>query len=82
LDSTPASWPGQVPQSWWARNRALGEAAATTLQWERCNVRYLSIDLDDPATIAASAQEIEADFGHLDILVNKWLRVALRLQSV
>jgi NAD(P)-dependent dehydrogenase (short-subunit alcohol dehydrogenase family) len=53
-----------------ARNKALGEAAAATLKREGCDVRYLSIDLEDPATIAAAAREIEKDFGHLDILVN------------
>ena len=53
-----------------ARNKALGEEAAATLKREGYDVRYLSIDLDDPATIAAAAREVEADFGHLDILVN------------
>jgi NAD(P)-dependent dehydrogenase (short-subunit alcohol dehydrogenase family) len=53
-----------------ARNKALGEEAAGTLKREGCEVRYLSIDLDDPATIAAAAREIEKNFGHLDILVN------------
>src|ERR1700689_4270193 len=41
-----------------ARNKALGEAAAATLKREGCDVRYLSIDLEDPATIAAAAREI------------------------
>src|SRR5882672_462221 len=53
-----------------ARNRALGEKAAATLNSEGCDVRYLAIDLDDPATIAAAVKEIETDAGHLDILVN------------
>jgi NAD(P)-dependent dehydrogenase (short-subunit alcohol dehydrogenase family) len=53
-----------------ARNRALGEEAAATLKRDGFDVRYLSIDLDDPATLAAAAREIERDFGHLDILVN------------
>src|ERR1700733_1347118 len=53
-----------------ARNRALGEAAAAALQPESCDVRYLSVDLDDLATIATAAGDIEKDFGHLDILVN------------
>jgi NAD(P)-dependent dehydrogenase (short-subunit alcohol dehydrogenase family) len=53
-----------------ARNKVLGEEAAATLQRQGCDVRYRSIDLDDPATIAAAAREIAADFGHLDILVN------------
>jgi NAD(P)-dependent dehydrogenase (short-subunit alcohol dehydrogenase family) len=53
-----------------ARNRALGEEAAATLQREGGDVRYFSIDLDDPATIATAAKDIDADFGHLDILVD------------
>jgi NAD(P)-dependent dehydrogenase (short-subunit alcohol dehydrogenase family) len=52
-----------------ARNRALGEEAAATLKREG-DVRYLAVDLDDSATIAAAAQAIDRDFGHLDILVN------------
>jgi NAD(P)-dependent dehydrogenase (short-subunit alcohol dehydrogenase family) len=53
-----------------ARTQALGEEAAATLQREGGDVRYLAIDLTDPATIAAAANRIEADFGRLDILVN------------
>jgi NAD(P)-dependent dehydrogenase (short-subunit alcohol dehydrogenase family) len=53
-----------------ARNRALGEEAEATLKREGRDVRYLSIDLDDPATIASAAKNIEKDFGRLDILVN------------
>jgi NAD(P)-dependent dehydrogenase (short-subunit alcohol dehydrogenase family) len=53
-----------------ARNRALGEEAAARLKREGCDVRYLPIDLDDPATIATAAKDIDADFGHLDVLVN------------
>ena len=53
-----------------ARNKPLGEEAAATLKREGCDVRYLPIDLDDPATIATAAKEIDADFGHLDVLVN------------
>ncbi len=53
-----------------ARNRALGEEAAATLKNEGRDVRYVAIDLDDPATIASAARNIEKDFGRLDILVN------------
>ena len=53
-----------------ARNQALGEEAAARLAAEGLDVRYLAIDLTDPATIAAAASRIEADFGRLDILVN------------
>jgi NAD(P)-dependent dehydrogenase (short-subunit alcohol dehydrogenase family) len=53
-----------------ARNRALGEEAAATLKREGWDVRYFSIDLEDPATIATAAKDIDADFGHLDVLVN------------
>jgi NAD(P)-dependent dehydrogenase (short-subunit alcohol dehydrogenase family) len=54
-----------------ARNEALGEEAAGRLRREGGDVRYLAIDLTDPATIAAAANRIEAEFGRLDILVNK-----------
>ena len=53
-----------------ARNKALGEEAAATLKREGGDVRYLAIDLTDHATIAAAADHIDSDFGHLDILVN------------
>jgi NAD(P)-dependent dehydrogenase (short-subunit alcohol dehydrogenase family) len=51
-----------------ARNQRLGKEAADKLK--RDDVRYLAIDLDDAATITAAAQAIDADFGHLDVLVN------------
>jgi len=53
-----------------ARNEALGEEAVTKLKHEGGDVRYLAIDLTNPATIAAAANRIQADFGLLDILVN------------
>jgi NAD(P)-dependent dehydrogenase (short-subunit alcohol dehydrogenase family) len=53
-----------------ARNKALGEEAAAALKREGGDVRYLPIDLDDPATIAAAAKSIDAEFGHLHLLVN------------
>lgn len=37
---------------------------------EHLDVRYIPIDLDDSATIAAATSRIEADSGHLDSLVN------------
>ena len=51
-----------------ARNQVLGEEAADKLK--RDDVRYLAIDLEDAATIAIATQAIDADFGHLDVLVN------------
>jgi NAD(P)-dependent dehydrogenase (short-subunit alcohol dehydrogenase family) len=53
-----------------ARNKTLGEQATATLKREGGEVRYLFIDLDDPATIATAAEDVETSFGHLDILVN------------
>src|ERR1700743_3706875 len=53
-----------------ARNRALGEEAAATLKREGRDVRYLGIDLEDSATIATAAKDIDTEFGHLDVLVN------------
>jgi NAD(P)-dependent dehydrogenase (short-subunit alcohol dehydrogenase family) len=46
-----------------ARSQTLGKGAAERLAAERLDVRYIPIDLDDPVTI-------DADFGHLDILIN------------
>jgi NAD(P)-dependent dehydrogenase (short-subunit alcohol dehydrogenase family) len=53
-----------------ARNRALGEEAAAKLVAEGMDVRWLEIDLTVPATIAAAAERIAAEYGYLDILVN------------
>lgn len=53
-----------------ARNRELGQDAASRLTAEGHDVRHIAIDLDDPATIAGTANKIDADFGRLDILVN------------
>jgi NAD(P)-dependent dehydrogenase (short-subunit alcohol dehydrogenase family) len=53
-----------------ARSKALGEKAAATLKRDCFDVRFIPIDLDDPATIATAAKDIETGFGHLDILVN------------
>lgn len=53
-----------------ARNRTLGKEAEATLEAEGLDVRFLSIDNTDHATIAAAANTIASEFGHLDILVN------------
>ena len=53
-----------------ARNQALGGEAAAKLASENLDVRYIPIDLDDSASIAAAARKIDTDFGRLDILVN------------
>ena len=53
-----------------ARSKALGEEAAATLKRDGLDGRFIPIDLDDAATIAAAAKDIETGFGHLDILVN------------
>jgi NAD(P)-dependent dehydrogenase (short-subunit alcohol dehydrogenase family) len=53
-----------------ARNKQLGEEAAAKLAAEGLDVRYVAIDLDDRATIAAAANAIAGQFGQLDILVN------------
>jgi len=53
-----------------ARNQSLGEQAAARLAAENPDVRYIPIDLEDSASIAAAARRIYADFGRLDILIN------------
>jgi NAD(P)-dependent dehydrogenase (short-subunit alcohol dehydrogenase family) len=53
-----------------ARDAKLGEEAAKRLAAERLDVRFILIDLDRPASIAAAAGRIDAEYGRLDILVN------------
>ena len=53
-----------------ARDAALGKAAAAALAAERIDVRFIHIDLSEPATIQVAAASIQADYGRLDVLVN------------
>ena len=49
-----------------ARNATLGEAAASALKAEAIDVRFVHIDLGEPASIVAAANMIETEFGRLD----------------
>ena len=53
-----------------ARSEERGEKAAQTLRDEGLQAHFVKLDLDDKATIDAAAQSVEAQFGHLDALVN------------
>ncbi|MFB4295618.1 SDR family NAD(P)-dependent oxidoreductase [Actinomadura sp. NTSP31] len=53
-----------------ARDPGRGEAAAAALAGEGLDVRFVPLDVTDPATIAAAAALIDADHGRLDVLVN------------
>jgi NAD(P)-dependent dehydrogenase (short-subunit alcohol dehydrogenase family) len=53
-----------------ARNADLGQKAATTLQADHIDARFLAVDLDDHASITKAAATITADFDHLDVLIN------------
>ena len=53
-----------------ARNSALGESAAASLRDVGGDVRFVRVDLLDPAVIAAAANTIGANGGVLDVLVN------------
>jgi len=53
-----------------ARNPAAGEGAAALLAGEGLAVRFLALDVADPASVAAAAATIARDYDHLDILVN------------
>lgn len=53
-----------------ARNVMLGEEAAGTLKAEGIDVRFIHIDLGNPATIRAAAAIVEAEYGRLDVLIN------------
>lgn len=53
-----------------ARDPSLGERAAASLRDEGGDVRFVRVDLLDPAVIAVAADTIGADGGALDVLVN------------
>jgi len=53
-----------------ARDVSRGQQAATILQAEGLDVRYIALDLSDPASLTAAATDIEANEGRLDVLVN------------
>ncbi|MEO8702764.1 MAG: SDR family NAD(P)-dependent oxidoreductase [Kofleriaceae bacterium] len=50
-----------------SRDRARGEAAATTIAGD---ARALALDVTDPRSIAAAAERIRSELGRLDVLVN------------
>ncbi len=52
------------------RNRERGEAVATSLRSESCDVRFHAADLADIDAVRAVVPAAEAAFGRLDILVN------------
>ena len=53
-----------------ARDAALGEHAAATLRDAGGDVRFVTVDLLDPAGIEAAARIVGANDGVLDVLVN------------
>ncbi len=53
-----------------ARDLAKGETAAKTLQAEGIDVHAIKIDVDDYADHKAVAEQIEKQYGKLDILIN------------
>jgi NAD(P)-dependent dehydrogenase (short-subunit alcohol dehydrogenase family) len=65
----------QIAKAGWtvlagARNEELGRQAATKLQWEGLDVRFIHIDLDAQETAARAAEAIGKQFGKLDLLIN------------
>ena len=53
-----------------ARDQAKGVAAARTLHGEGLDVDAVTLDVTDPASIAAAVKLIDGKFGRLDILIN------------
>ena len=53
-----------------ARDATRGDAAAAKLKADGIDARAIGIDLDQPDSIAAAAEAIEAEEGRLDVLVN------------
>jgi NAD(P)-dependent dehydrogenase (short-subunit alcohol dehydrogenase family) len=53
-----------------ARDASRGNEAARALAAEGLDVRHVTVDLSDTASLAATAADIEANEGRIDILVN------------
>jgi NAD(P)-dependent dehydrogenase (short-subunit alcohol dehydrogenase family) len=53
-----------------ARDEERGRRAVASMRDEGLDVRYLPLDLDDDASVAAAARTIEEELGSLDVLVN------------
>ncbi|MCP2326062.1 NAD(P)-dependent dehydrogenase (short-subunit alcohol dehydrogenase family) [Hamadaea flava] len=53
-----------------ARDTERGTAAAAALAADGLDVRYVQLDVTDPATVAAAAKHIDNEYAHLDVLVN------------
>src|SRR5256885_2353658 len=53
-----------------ARDAAKGEAAAEELRKEGIEARAIEIDMSKPESVKEAAEEVEREFGRLDILVN------------
>ena len=53
-----------------ARDRARGEVAAAEMREEGLYANFVYLDVNRPETLVAAAQEIEASYGRLDILIN------------
>lgn len=52
------------------RDRARGEAAAAEMREEGIYANCIPLDVSRPDTLAAAAQQIEEEYGRLDILIN------------
>lgn len=53
-----------------ARDAARGGEAADKLRAEGVDARFVPLDVTDAASIAAAAELVEREYGHLDVLVN------------
>lgn len=53
-----------------SRNPQLGEAAAGKLKAEGADAQFIELDVTKPETITKAAEEIRAQHGRLDILIN------------
>jgi NAD(P)-dependent dehydrogenase (short-subunit alcohol dehydrogenase family) len=53
-----------------SRDRARGQAAVNELAAEGLSVRLLLLDVTDPVSVTAAAEQLDQYPGHLDVLVN------------
>lgn len=53
-----------------SRDQARGQEATATLTTENIHAKAITLDVTDPDTIQSAAQQIDDQYGSLDVLIN------------
>jgi 3-oxoacyl-[acyl-carrier protein] reductase len=54
----------------WDIDEEAGQATAVELKTNGTNIRFYKVNTADPASVSAAAEQVQRDFGQVDILIN------------